>query len=66
MKVIDLDARDRKAELTLLVKMEELTSAGAKRDFAKEIGIEWDEYLRLCRKYRVVLDRYRKQKRGER
>jgi hypothetical protein len=58
--VISLDEKDRKAEFALLVKLEEFPSQGAKRDFCKEIGCPWDEYLRLKRKWRVPLERYRK------
>lgn len=57
--------KDQQADLTLLLKLEELFSQGAKRDFCKEIGIEWDEYLHLKRKYRFVMERYRKEKKDD-
>ena len=58
------DRRDeeRKAEMTLLLKLEELTSQGAKRDFCHELNVPWDEYLHLKRKYRFVMERFRKEK----
>jgi len=58
--VLELEEKDRKAELALLMKLEEIPSAGGKRDFCKEIGCPWDEYLRLKRKWRIPLERYRK------
>lgn len=63
-KVIDLtklDEEERDQDLALLYHCETLNSQGAKRDFCKSINCPWDEYLRLCRKYRIVLDIYRKQ-----
>jgi hypothetical protein len=61
-KKINLDEKDRKAEMAVLVKMEDLTSQGAKRDFAEEIGLPWEEYLRIKRKWKRVLERYKKEK----
>ena len=58
-KLKEMTERDNKAELALLYKMETLKSQGAKREFAEEIGIEWEEYLRLCSKWKRVLERYR-------
>ena len=58
----NLDEKDRKAELALLVKMDKLTSQGAKREFATEIDLPWEEYLRLKRKWKRVLERYYKDK----
>jgi hypothetical protein len=60
-KVVNLDEQDRKAELALLVQLENIPSAGGKRDFCKDIGCDWDEYLRLKRKWRVPLEMYRKE-----
>ncbi len=60
--VLNLDEKDRKAEMALLVKLEEITSAGGRRAFCEEIGCPWEEYLRLKRKWRIPLERYRKEK----
>ena len=49
----------QKAELTLVLKVDELPSAGAKRDFCKSLGVAWDEYLHLKRKYRHILKRHK-------
>ena len=61
-KIKTLEEKDRKAELTLLVQMEELSSVEEKKEFADLVGIPWEEYLRLCRKYSRVLERYRRSK----
>ena len=62
-KVISLKAADYdKADMAMLVQMEKIPSAGGKREFADHIGLPWEEYLRIARKYRVVLDRMRKEK----
>jgi hypothetical protein len=58
--VISLDERDRKAELALIMEMENLKNAGAKRQFAASIGLEWDEWLRIQRKYKRVIEAYRR------
>ena len=50
-----------RAEKTLVLEMHKLKSAGARRDFAKEIGVDWEEYLRLKRKYRFVLQAHDKE-----
>jgi hypothetical protein len=60
-KVVNLDEQDRRAEMALLVKLESIPSAGGKRDFCEDIGCPWDEYLRLKRKWRVPLEKYRKE-----
>jgi len=57
--IIELNEKDRKAELALLMKLEEFPSAGGKRDFCKKIQCPWEEYLRLKRKWRIPLERYR-------
>ncbi len=51
---------DRKAEMTMLVIMEDLPNPSARLEFAKSIGLPWGEYLYLKKKYRQLLDRYRK------
>jgi hypothetical protein len=56
---ITLEETGRKEELALLYLLEQSTSAGAKRDKCEQLGIEWDEYKRLCRKWKRVLERYR-------
>ena len=65
--VIDLAAlnkQERDADLTLLLKCEELSSQGSKREFCESISCPWDEYLRLCRKYRRLLEVYRREKKN--
>ena len=47
---------DNKAELTLLAILRG-KSAGFQRDKCNEIGVSWDEYLRLKRKWKRVLER---------
>lgn len=59
MDQAELNKQERDAELTLLAECEKLKSQGAKRDFCKSIGCTWDEYLRLCRKYKHVLKLFR-------
>ena len=64
-KVIDLaelNKQERDQDLTLLSHCETLISQGEKKDFCKSIGCSWDEYLRLCRKYKSLLEMYRKAK----
>ena len=61
-KPISLDEQDRKAELSLVMEMEKLDSAGAKRKLADKIGIEWDEWLRIQRKYKRIIESYRRQR----
>ena len=58
----DLNKQERDAELTLLAECEKFSSQGAKRIFCASIGCSWDEYLRLCRKYRRLLEAYRREK----
>jgi hypothetical protein len=61
-KVIDLaelHKQERDQDLALLSHCESLTSQGAKRDFCESIECPWDEYKRLCRKYKRVLKMYR-------
>jgi hypothetical protein len=64
-KVIDLaelHKQERDQDLALLSHCETLTSQGAKRDFCESINCPWDEYKRLCRKYKTLLKIYRKAK----
>ena len=64
-KVIDLaelNKQERNQDLALLFHCESLTSQGAKRDFCASINCPWDEYLRLGRKYKMVLKEFRKEK----
>lgn len=56
------DQMDDKAELALLATLNDLSSAGAKRDLCQEVGIPWEEYLRLKRKWSRVLARWEKEK----
>jgi len=58
---ITLEQKGQKEELALLYLLEQSPSKGAKRDKCKELNIPWDEYLRLCRKWSRVLERYRKE-----
>lgn len=62
-KILPLKAADYdKADMTMLAQMEKIPSAGGKREFADHIGLPWEEYLRIARKYRMVIDRMRKEK----
>ena len=45
----------QKAELTLLLELEKLTSQGAKKEFCLKLGVPWGEYNHLKRKYRFIL-----------
>ena len=53
--------RERRAELTLLSQTEILSSQGAKKDFCIEAGIDWEEYLRIHRKWKHVIIRFQKE-----
>jgi len=57
--------KDQKAELILLLELDKLTSQGAKREFCANLDIEWEEYLHLKRKYRFVMERYKKEKEND-
>ena len=61
MSIKNLNLQGQKEELALLYQVERCTSQGAKRDFCKQINIPWKEYLRFCRKWRVVLTKYREE-----
>jgi len=58
---ITLEQQGRKEELALLYLLEQLPSRGAMREKCQELNVPWDEYLRLARKWKRVLERYRKE-----
>ena len=59
--MVSLTEKDNNAELALLAVLHE-KSRGEQRDFCIAIGIPWDEYLRLLRKWSRVLTRWTKEK----
>jgi hypothetical protein len=65
MDLIQLEDKAKREELALLYVLEQIPSAGGKRDKCKELNVPWDEYLRLSRKWRLVIERYRKEKGDE-
>ena len=65
MTQAEINATERKADLTLLFKCKKLKSQGAKKDFCASLNCPWDEYLRLCRKYKFVLIAYRKEQEND-
>ncbi len=56
--------KDQKAELALVVLLEGKERA-EKRRLCEEIGCPWEEYQRLLRKYRQIIERWRKEKKWE-
>lgn len=59
---ITLDEKAQKEELTILSILEQLSSQGEKRQFCEDHNLPWEEFLRLQRKWKVVLARYREEK----
>lgn len=49
---------ERKAERTLIVKMMELKSNGARRKFCESHEIPWDDWLAIKRKYKHLIKTY--------
>lgn len=50
-------SKDQKAEMTLITILHGKDRA-EKRRFCSELGCEWEEYKRLLRKYRQVIERW--------
>ena len=58
---MNLDEKDNKAELVLLTTLYG-KSRGKQRDFCTAVGVSWEEYLRLQRKWSRVINRWIKEK----
>lgn len=54
---MDLD-RDRKAELILVRKCNDLPDENSRKEFCAMLGVPWGEYLHLRQKYSRVLNVY--------
>jgi len=59
--VAERDALERKQDLAVLQLMED-TPKVMRKAKAEEIGLPWDEYVRLLGKYRHIIERYRKER----
>ena len=57
--------RERRAELTLLVKCMELPNKESRQFFCKQLEVPWADYRRVKRKYKNLIKRYRKDQNAE-
>jgi hypothetical protein len=57
-----IEENDQKAELILVRVCADLPSRQARKAFCESVGVEWEEYQRLKRKYSRILERYKQQK----
>jgi len=51
------EEQNRKAELTLLAEMMKLPNRSERRRFAEKIGISWQEYQYLLKKWKHLINR---------
>jgi len=56
-------SEDNKAELTVIMKAHDMTIE-KKKDFCQVIGLPWEEYERLLRKWSRVITRWEKERGG--